>query len=201
MYTGDHIVLSTSLAIVAAQRLNLKLVPLITVLALLNFIDIDHVFTRQLDNGFANSLTIHYLHVYSGCIIFAMALFALFDQKHIKFYLALIAGWSLHLTADAVAYFVHYSIPVLFCLAIFFLIVLALIIKTFVVGRRWLLFGYIFLSWLICTSAQAYLYFGLKLIPQQSIIVWVMPNILLVILMSGFYLLFRHSTLTTKNPF
>ncbi len=119
MYSGDHIILSASYGVYASRALGLPLIPTTAIAIATNLIDLDHQVFYYLDDGKANSLTIHPIHVYAGCFIFFLHWFWLLSKRVSQFHtlanygLIILGSFSLHLTADAVAWWLSYSIPVL----------------------------------------------------------------------------------------
>ncbi len=152
MLIGDHIVLSTGLAVLVSQRFALNVIPTITMFILINCIDFDHLFYYFLDSGRANSLVLHPLHIYASPLIFLLAMFGLTKPKHVAKIYALIAGISLHLFADALAYYFRYEMLPIILMSILGLALVLYQLKCqikkeyFIKLTIFLLFGWLFCS-------------------------------------------------------
>ncbi|MBL4647385.1 MAG: hypothetical protein JKY13_00260 [Gammaproteobacteria bacterium] len=171
MYVGDHIILSSALAVVIASRFNFKLVSTMACMILLNTIDIDHVFYNYLDDSTANSLALHPAHIYVGIALFLISLLAIFHRPFAYYALAVIAGYSLHLTADALASFVQYQKQYLLIYTFINILVFISVVYYYVLsGPKLKLIIYIILSMLACYLIEASILYGLNIHMNTSIL-------------------------------
>lgn len=191
MYTGDHIVLSTGLGLLLAKRLRLAPVPLIAILIGINLIDLDHLVFYRLDDGTANSLTLHPLHIYAGVIVFLLILLPLISRVRIAVAYALAGGVSLHLAADALAYAFDYDVATLVALGVLGLLGFAALARAVVVPRLAApvtLFAAA--AWLLCYASQGIIHYGLHLDPRLSRVPWIVPQLWTLILAVAFWAIF-----------
>jgi|GEM_PF-4350834 len=126
MYAGDHIVLSATYGVYAARKLRLPPLGVVVTAVAVNMMDFDHQIFYYLDDGTLNSLTLHPLHIYAGCFIFALHMLWLHAQGKTTHTWSKIGGYSLialggialHLTADALAWSFRYGIPLMLCVSV-----------------------------------------------------------------------------------
>ncbi len=109
MYAGGHILSSALLGTVVARKEGLTINKSVFWIMLGSVIDFDHMLRYRLDDGAANSLGLHWLHMNIGVLLFSFFLLALF-YKPWRIPLTLItAGVVLHLACDSLAYMLEYS--------------------------------------------------------------------------------------------
>jgi hypothetical protein len=126
MYAGDHIILSAMYGVYAARKIRLPPLAVVVTAIAVNMMDFDHQIFYYLDDGTANSLTLHPLHIYAGCFIFALNMLWLHAQgktthtwrKVGDYSLIALGGIALHLTADALAWSFRYDMPLMLCISI-----------------------------------------------------------------------------------
>jgi len=190
MYTGDHIAISATLAAIASRRFSLNYVTLATCMILANLVDLDHLFYFHLDDGTANSLLLHPLHIYSGILVFACGVFALIKKEKAMFSFLIGFAIATHMCADSLAHFLHYNYTSLFIYDMLELVLMFFVFKKCVCyGSHLKLFSFMVAQDILITFAQ-----WLSLIqwePQKEIFVYILPNILLVIATSLFWLIFK----------
>ncbi len=199
MYAADHFLLSTTYAVVCSKRYRLPFVPLAFLLILINGIDIDHLIYGYLDDGTANSLTLHPLHIYAGAIIFLAALYSLYKPLKSQMCLALIGGFSLHLFADSMAYAVKYNVHVLMLLDLIWLPLFLFLANKFLIsGPKKTFQAFIVIYFLFCGIEQGILSFILKL--KAQVHPWILYGNGAVLPMVGalmLYLFFKNKSLET----
>lgn len=192
MFCAGHLITSTALAAVSSKRLSLKFVPLTVMLMLTNFIDIDHLLYYYKDDGAANSLALHPLHLYAGVLIFIIFVIGLVKINKSNLILAIIGGVSLHLSLDAFAHSIGYNIPILISLDVINITILCLLvkklqgdipIKRFILYMTFVMIGTSFVQWYIKDI--------LLLIPQENIVVYIATPVMTVLSAMGFGLVFK----------
>ena len=200
MLAGDHLILSLGLAIYSSSKLNLNFVPTATLLILINCMDFDHSFYYFLDKGNANSLSLHPLHIYAGCIIFAVSLYGLMFKQFLPICYTVIAGITLHLSADALAYMFNYNLLILLMMTVMEFVLLIYLINQYVVKEAfWGLLVFSILAWCIQTSILFVLIMIFKIIPDKSFIFWLIPPGMTLILGIGFYFIFKEKNIIKNN--
>jgi hypothetical protein len=192
MYAAGHVLSSTLLAAAGSRRLNLPFVPLAGALIALNAVDFDHLIFFHLDNGTANSLSLHPLHIYGGAVMFLMLAAGLLSPRRIPAVFMLAAGLGLHLAADGLAHSVGYSIPVLLALDAAMLGLVWRILRPGAEGRfpsgTRLFFT---LAAVICSGAQAFVQYALNLRPPESPAAYIVSPLLMLCTAGAYYLMFR----------
>ncbi len=187
-----HILTATLYTKIAAPRLKLDFVRMLTVVILMNMIDLDHLINYAQDDGTANSLTLHPGHIYSSVIIFGLILFSLFQKRYKAVVYMIAGGLSLHMAADALAYAFGYSLTALVVMDAILGIMLILYrnkLDTTVPGNRLILF--LTAITILSASSQYYLAFILKLDPTKEIIMYVVPNLIFLLAGIGSFLVFK----------
>lgn len=196
MYLGDHLVLSTGLAVIASRRWSMPFVPLATALILLNMIDFDHLLNYTHDDGTANSLTLYPLHIYAGCFILLLFATALIYPKQLKLCFCLVGGIAVHLSADALAHLFKYDILPLTIIGLTQLIAFYFTCKQCISrGSLIGLISFVIIAWLCCQAELVLTYFILKMNPLTSFWFWVYPPALIGILGVLFYVIFSRTHL------
>lgn len=168
MYIGDHIVLSATVGIMYAKRFNMPLIEVITLFIFVNIIDYDHLIYYKLDDGTANSLALHPLHLYFGSIAFALAVLSMIYPKYLYWIYAVLVGISTHLFSDAIAHLLQYELPRMFIitgiqLIIFFIVSFLLLAKK----SRTLFIGYV---------AFCLVFTDLSLLYMRDVLHWTSDN-------------------------
>ena len=169
MYAAGHVLSSALLATAGSRRLNLRFVPLAAALIALNAMDFDHLVLYRLDDGTANSLSLHSLHVYGGVGMFLILAAGLMIPRRLPAAFMLAMGLGLHLSADALSYAVGYSIPVLMALDAAMLGLLWWFLRPGA-GRgslRWVR-PFFTAATVVCSSAQGLIHYVLNLRPPES---------------------------------
>lgn len=118
MWLSQHVAVSITVATLSCVIMKIPFKSFVFGMLLANLIDIDHAFDVGADNGFANSLTLHTFHIYSGLIasIFYLAALRLVRQR--VFLLGVCCGLIFHTGADAISAFIHYQYDYLFIISI-----------------------------------------------------------------------------------
>jgi len=192
MYCGGHILASTALAMASSKRLQIDFVKLTSLMIATNLIDFDHLRYFYLDDGTANSLVLHSLHIYSGVLFFLIFLGGLAFRKFQNWSFALSGGFALHLAGDAVAYWFDYSIIILGFFDVALLILIAIMAKKSLPGIPfWNFMAFFIAAEIISTGTQVYLSFVLKLVPEENIIVYVVSPVLFLITAVAFWMIFK----------
>ncbi|PCI40202.1 MAG: hypothetical protein COB50_00200 [Thiotrichales bacterium] len=200
MYAGDHIVLSSALAVVIASRFNFKLVPTMVGMILLNTIDIDHIFYHYLDDDTKNSLILHPAHIYAGIAVFVISLSGIVRRSFAYYALTIIAGYSLHLATDALASFVQYQMQYLLIYTLITVIIFSSTVYYYVLsGPKLKLIAYMLLSMLTCYLIQASIFFGLHIHMNTSILPIVVGVGLCLLATFFCYVLFKRSEFTLRK--
>lgn len=109
MYAGGHILSSALLGTVVARKEGLSINKSIFWIMLGSVIDFDHMLRYRLDDGAANSLGLHWLHMNIGVLLFTFFLAALFYKSWRIPLVLLSAGVVLHLACDSLAFMLDYS--------------------------------------------------------------------------------------------
>lgn len=199
MYASEHIVSATILATAASRRLKIKFVLLAAILIATNLIDFDHLLNYYKDDGSANSLILHPLHIYAGVTIFILSILGLIDKKRLNWYFCINAGIALHLAEDAFAYAFNYNIPTLVGIGIILLIVLFWIIKKLMppefVKSLWAFFGAV---WLLGHAERAFTFFYLQVDPLTSRVFWIIPPLYTLGVAIVFWLIFSRTDLDER---
>lgn len=196
MYISEHIVSATILAAAASNRLKVKFVPLAAILIATNIIDFDHLLYYYKDDGSANSLILHPLHIYAGVAIFFFSLLGLIDKKRLNLYFCINAGIALHLAEDALAYVFKYNIPILIGIGIILLVLLFWILKKLMpsqfIKALWVFFGSV---WLLGHAERAFTYFYLQVDPLTSRVFWLIPPLYTLGVAIIFWMIFSRTDL------
>jgi len=193
MYAAGHVLSSTLLAAAGSRRLNLRFVPLAAALIALNAIDFDHLVLYRLDDGTANSLSLHSLHVYGGVGMFLILAAGLLFPRRLPAAFMLAMGLGLHLAADALAYAVGYNISVLTALDAVMLGLLWWFLRPglgrgFPMGAR----PFLTIAAVMCSGTQGFVHFVLNLRPPQSPAAYIVSPVLILCAAGAFFMLFRH---------
>lgn len=159
MWLADHVNIDMAVGCYLSRRFKLGLQLLLLGLMLSNCIDFDHAYHIGIDNGFANSLTTHPLHIYGGLLAGISLFLACVIERYQTFFIGLFYGLIIHLSADAIAYFVHYQVKFLLPFGLCFLIALWFILKHYL-GKIYLrLYIVAWLYYLIDTFIRFYFYY------------------------------------------
>ena len=109
MYAGGHIISSALLGTLVARKENLSINRSVFWIMLGSVIDFDHMLRYKLDDGAANSLGLHWIHMNIGVLLFSFFLIALYRKQWRIPLVLLSAGIVLHLACDSLAYMLSYS--------------------------------------------------------------------------------------------
>ena len=113
MYSAGHTLTALTLASYIHKRFGFRFIPAAVLLILANLIDLDHIFNFRLDDGTANSLTLHPVHIYSGVLVFFLLLVGSLVKKWMPYLFIFAAGILLHLSADTLAFALSYNLLLL----------------------------------------------------------------------------------------
>lgn len=160
MYAGGHLLTSTLVATRLWPRSELSFRSTTALLLAANTIDFDHLLRYHLDDGTANSLVLHWLHVNSG-VVFALLLgIAFFYRKYRPHALVFAAGLALHFAMDALAFMLDYSILSLGAIDLLLLVVLTVVTwRTPLPVSRTRFILFYSLWWALVNAIQAGLHF------------------------------------------
>lgn len=198
MYCTGHLLSSTLLATQGSSRLKVRFVPAASLLIASNAIDLDHAFTYRLDDGTANSLLLHGLHVYGGTLIFFILAGGLLLPRLLPYFFLIGTGIALHYAEDAFAYMIDYSIPPLMVID-FVLLSILLSIKNPLQGS-YPLKGYrlfFVIASIVCTGTQAFIHFILMLRAPATPVPYIVDPILDTIVATAFFLMFNRQEVRT----
>lgn len=199
MYMSDHLVLCGGLAVVTARRLRLPLVPLVTLMCVVNLIDYDHLLDLGKDDGTANSLALHPLHIYSGVSLLAAAFFGLIFPERLKWGFACMVAISSHLASDALAFACGYRVACVVGLGLAQFAVFAAIVRRCVVaGPRLGFVAFMAGVWLIDHLELAVTYYGLHADPITDAWFWAIPPSLAALICLLFWTLFSRTALEAR---
>jgi len=192
MLPVGHILTSTLFTKVAAPRLKLDFVKMLSIVILMNMIDLDHLINYAQDDGTANSLTLHPGHIYSAVIIFGIIVISLFLERKAAVLYMVAGGLSMHMAADALAYSFQYSLTAIVVMDIILGIIIIAYrnkLDTTVPGNLLVLF--LVVITVISGSTQYYLAFVLDLDPTKEVIMYIVPNMVFLFAAISSYLLFK----------
>ncbi|MDD2963234.1 MAG: hypothetical protein PHQ65_16825 [Bacteroidales bacterium] len=160
MYAGGHLLTSTLAATKLWSRSELSFRTTTALLLAANTIDFDHLLRYQLDDGTANSLTLHWLHVNSGVVFSLLLGLAYFYRKYRAHALVFTAGLALHFAMDAFAFVLDYSILKLGLVDLSILVILTAVAwKTTLPVSRTRLIAFYSAWWIVVNGIQAGLHF------------------------------------------
>jgi hypothetical protein len=193
MLPAGHIIVSTILAAVLHKRLKVNFVPLAFAMILVNLVDIDHLVTYNLDNGFVSSFSVHILHRYWAflCLITCFIAIILSDWQNmiLGIFLALLAHFCCDLFADFLHYdFIYLGISELVLLAIFGIIGKTKLMKE---EKSFKILLFLVLMTLIIDGILALMYFHLKIKPDASIVFYLVATLMTLFSAFAFYFVFR----------
>ncbi len=200
MYIAGHLLASAVAATVIHKKLKTDLVPLCTGMMAVNFVDVDHVLNYAVDNGIANSLTLHPLHIYSGILFFIIGLFGLWKTKYMNYCYGLLFALAMHYAGDALAHLFNYNMVFLGLLDISLLITLYFLLirnsnnpqSSTLNPIRWILF---FIGVFITGNGiQMFQHFVLHMKPDESPWMYATAAICNIVIPTVFYILFRKRT-------
>lgn len=192
MYIAGHLIAATLVAAVTAQKQKIDFIHAAFWMMLVNFIDVDHLIRFRLDDGTANSLILHPLHIFSGGIIFLIAFMGILFPKMKNISVLLVLGLSLHLACDAIADFLHYHIPILVCIDLLMLIGLGLFLyKNYRQMPYKKIMAFFIIVEISADLIQYYEVFILQLKPNESMIPYATAAISNLIFPCLFYFLFK----------
>jgi hypothetical protein len=192
MLPVGHILTATLYSKVVAHKLKLNFVKMMTLVILTNMIDLDHLIYYTLDDGTANSLTLHPGHIYSGAIIFLLLISSLFFKQKAEIIFMLAGGLAMHMAADSLAYLFRYSLTSLVVMDVIMGLAVILIrdkFDTTVPKNKLILF--LTVMTVISASTQYFLHYVLKLDPTKDIIMYIIPNTIFLLSGLSFYQLFK----------
>ncbi len=193
MYVSGHLLASSALAIPLAKKLNINYVFCASLMMLTNIIDTDHLLQYQLDNGFADSLTLHYAHHYAALPLFLLLFCGILFQKFRAISLITAVGISFHLVCDIFANIVHYNFFILGSMDFIMLLILFLFLKEVVISkqkRNKMLLFFIFVLF-YCNFSQYYISIIKGIKPNENILPYGYATICNILLPILFYLLFK----------
>ncbi|HCL56822.1 MAG TPA: hypothetical protein DHW82_07420 [Spirochaetia bacterium] len=190
MYCTGHILSTSLLSLGVAKRFEQSFFRLYFWMLLANLIDFDHLIFYSMDSGGANSLILHPLHIYSGTLIFFLFLMGMIFKNRFFIFIPTAMSLSLHLAADALAYFISYSVLILAFLDILMFSFLLFFLRKFLLKKpvfKSLSFFYSILL-IFPSLIQAFVHYGLKLKPEENFSVYLICPliILLTALIFGF---------------
>jgi len=169
MYAGGHLLTSALVGTTLWPKTGLSFPKTVGILLATNIIDFDHLLRYQLDDGTANSLTLHWLHV-NAAVIFLLIFGAIIWLPRQRDWLMVAGtGLALHFSMDALAYSFNYSIIVLGITDLILLLTLSVITvqKPMPANKRNLLLFY-FITWGVMTGIQAGLHFLGNFKPDEN---------------------------------
>lgn len=192
MYAGGHLLTSALAGTKIWGKTNLTFPTTIALMLAANVIDFDHLLRYQFDDGTANSLSLHWLHVNSGVVFLGLFVLAFFVPRWRWQALVLGAGLALHFAMDALAYLFSYNILYLGAIDLVMLIVLLVVsFRTELPVNRWRLTLFYIVSWIFVNGIQGGLHFigGFK--PEMNGWIYALSPLMLGIASFMFYLFFR----------
>ena len=177
MYAAGHILASLGLATLAARRRPALLAPLAAIAMAVNAIDLDHIIFHRLDDGTANSLTLHPAHVYFPLIAAGLFLAGMLDQRRLPYWMMALGGLCLHMALDALATMLNYRLAVLAAVdAALLLAVCLLFWRLPLEASRRRLISFAVTACLVCNGVQGFMHFGLGLrLDRDAVVVFVAP--------------------------
>ncbi len=200
MYSGGHILASGALALISSKRLDIQFVKLAPVMIATNLLDTDHLKYFYLDDGTANSLVMHPAHIYAGVLFFLIFFVGLIYKKLQYWSFAVSGAVALHLTGDAISFWLNYNILLLGMIDALLLIFIAISAKRINTGLPFIPLMVFFATAEILSSAvQAYLAFVLKLVPQENIIVFIVSPVIFLLTAITFWLMFKKYRVKVKT--
>ncbi|PKP16972.1 MAG: hypothetical protein CVU06_13700, partial [Bacteroidetes bacterium HGW-Bacteroidetes-22] len=113
MYAGGHLLTSALAGTKIWRKADLTFPTTIALMLAANVIDFDHLLRYKFDDGTANSLSLHWLHVNSGVIFLGLFALALLVPRWRSRALVFCTGLALHFSMDALAYVFNYNIIIL----------------------------------------------------------------------------------------
>lgn len=192
MYAGGHLLTSSLAGTKLWPKTELSFPTTIALMLASNMIDFDHMLRYRLDDGTANSLALHWLHVNAGVIFLALFATVFLWPRFRPHALVLGTGLALHFSMDALAFILDYSI---LRLGIIDLALLAVLIfytlKKQLPVAKWKLIIFYSTSWLVVNAIQAGLHFIGNFKPQDHAWIYAISPTLLGFSAILFYLLFR----------
>ncbi len=200
MYMGDHIVISIGVAAIASRVLKLPFLHVAVLFMLANLIDLDHLINYHLDDGTANSMLLHPLHMYSTYIISTFLLIGLIRPKARSLCWLFSAAISLHIFLDAVSAMMHYEIPSLLMTSLVTTCLSCFAVYRCLNNKKLAKQVIIFMlgSLVICNLELVIAVYALKIVPQSSFCFWLVPPFLSLILTVIFWKLFCHRNIDTS---
>lgn len=202
MLPVGHILTATIYSKMAAPKLKLDFVQMMTLVILTNMIDLDHLIYYYKDDGTANSLTLHPGHIYSGAIIFILLITSLVRRQQSMILYALAGGIAMHMAADSLAFLFHYSLVSLVSMDIIMGLIFIFIRNKYdktVPGNKLLLF--LIVVTIISASTQYFMHYIMKLDPTKDIIMYIVPNIVFLLTGLSFYWFFKKYQLKSNDTF
>lgn len=190
MYTADHIATGVAVAAIISRRFSMPFAPIALIFMLVNVIDFDHMMTFHLDDGYANSLVIHPLHVYSGLVMSFLGALAIFDKKRVFYYVCLMGAVAMHLGADAVSHFLGYDERLIISMSAITFVGIFFVLRYCIEEGSYLkLFAFLVAQWVIICGAT--LTGALHLSPPQEYMsLWAISPALTIITAGVFWKLF-----------
>lgn len=189
MWLSQHAAISITVATLSCVTMKTPFKPLVFGMLLANLIDIDHAFDVGADNGYANSLTIHTFHIYSGLIASMFYLAALKFASQRYFLLGVCYGLIFHTGADAIATFMHYQNELLLITSVMLLGLLWFVLNRFMTKQdRNLIWFSVFIYSLIDLFQMFINYYVLSDAYNYSAWSWIVAASLLLV----YCLIFRY---------
>lgn len=195
MYAGGHLLTSALTGTALWPRTGLSFPKTIGLLLAANIIDFDHLLRYQLDDGTANSLTLHWLHVNAAVIFLLIFGFAIWLPRYRQWLMVAGTGLALHFSMDALAYSFNYNMLWLGITDLILLVVLSVVTlrKNLPAHQRKLLLFY-YGSWLVMTGIQAGLHFWGQFKPDQNGWIYAVAPAMLLLSAFLFVCLFDDTT-------
>ncbi|WP_115709795.1 hypothetical protein [Legionella sainthelensi] len=189
MWLAQHAAISIIVATLSHASMRVPFKSLVFGMLLANLIDIDHAFDVGSDNGYANSLTLHIFHIYSGLIASIFYLIALKFSHQRYLFLGLCYGLIFHLGADAIGAFLHYRIDYLFGISVILLLLLWYVVNKFMNKRYCIVIWFSVFIYSLIDFFQMYInYFVFSNAYNYTAWSWIVAVILLLI----YCLIFRY---------
>jgi len=187
MYAGGHLLTSALAGTKIWRKADLTFPTTIALMLAANVIDFDHLLRYKFDDGTANSLSLHWLHVNSGVIFLGLFALALLVPRWRSRALVLGTGLALHFSMDALAYVFNYNILILGGIDGVMLIVLLVVsFRSKLPVNRWQLALFYVVSWVFVNAVQAGNYK-----PEENGWIYSLSPAMLGVAALLFYLLFR----------
>lgn len=182
MYAGGHLLTSALAGTALWTKSGLSFPKTVGLILATNIIDFDHLLRYHLDDGTANSLTLHWLHVNAAVIFLLIFGLAFWIPRYRAWFMVAGTGLALHFSMDALAYTFNYSMVFLGATDLIMLLVLTAVTlrKNLPANKHHLLLFY-FTNWLVMTGIQAGLHFLGNFKPHENAWIYaISPSMLLL---------------------